>query len=303
MTTGGSGRTARRMSEQTFRFLILLPSVGLIVLVLGKSLYSVLSLSFQKVSTFALDKGTFIGLGNWEKAWADDRLWPTIQHSLTWIFGCVAMITLLGVCVGIFLGRDTTLARFTRAFLLVPWVLPGVVAAATWKWLLQSQTGVINSLLVSSGAVEQVIPWLGDPKIAMYVVIAAMTWRLFPLFALVVAAACRSVDASLYEAADLDGATSWQKIRYVLLPAILPQIITMSLLITIWAANNLVFVQVMTHGGPFGATEILPTLLFTLAFEANDMGLSATVTLVNATLLLLIALAYFKAQRLSERNR
>jgi multiple sugar transport system permease protein len=288
---------------QAFRWMVLLPTVGLIVLVLAKSLYSVVDLSLQKVSTFALDKGAFVGISNWLALLDDERFWPVVRHSLVWIFGSVTMITVLGVVVGIFLGRDTALVRFTRAFLLVPWVLPGVVAAATWKWLLQSQTGVINSMLISSGAMEDIIPWLGSPKIAMYVVIAAMTWRLFPLFALVVAAACRSVDASLYEAADMDGATTWQKIRYIQLPAILPQIVTMSLLVTIWAANNLVFVQVMTNGGPFGATEILPTLLFTLAFEANNMGMSATVTLVNATILLLIALAYFRVQRLSEKNR
>lgn len=303
MTRGGRGGALGLRSEDArFRWAVLLPTVGLIALVVGHSIHTVASFSTQSVSTFALDRGTYVGLQNWVELFESSRTPNAIRNSLIWIGGSVAAITLLGVAVGIFLGRDTPVARFTRAFLLVPWVLPGVVAAATWKWMLQSQTGVVNSVLLQLGAIERTIPWLADPKMALYVVIWAMTWRLFPLYALVVAAACRTVDQALYEAADMDGATFPQKVRFVMLPAILPQIITMSLLATIWVANNIVFIQVMTGGGPFDATHTLPTLLFVFAFEANQMGPAAAVTAINAVLLVLIAVAYIQAVRRSERQ-
>lgn len=297
MTTLVSHSTSWRSSETFFRWAVLLPTVGVVVLVIGESFFTIIAFSVQSVSTFALDKGSYVGLANWFEIFDRHRAFDAIVNSLIWITGCVVAVTILGAAVGIFLGRDTLVARFTRAFLLVPWVLPGVVAAATWKWMLQSQTGVVNSLLISGGVIEQIIPWLGNPRLAMYVVIGTMTWRLFPLFALVVSAACRTIDASLFEAADMDGATGLQKIWFVLLPSILPQIVTMSLLTTIWVANNLVFIQILTDGGPFGATEILPTLLFTLAFEANQMGLAAAVTVINAALLFLIAIVYFRTVR------
>lgn len=289
-------------AEAGFRWAVIVPTVGLVLFIIGHSAITIAQLSMQDVSTFAIHDGIYIGFQNWARLFTDPAILEASVNSVIWICGTVVVTTFLGVVTGVFLGRDGAIVRLVRAFLLVPWVLPGVVAAATWKWMLQSQTGVVNSLLFQAGAIEQIIPWLGDPDLAMPVVIGAMTWRLFPLFALVVAAACRTVDATLYEAADIDGATPWQRIRFVLLPSIMPQIITMSLLVTIWTANNIVFIQVMTGGGPFGATEILPTLLFRLAFDANDLGLSAAVTVVNAVLLLAIAIVYVRIVRRIERK-
>lgn len=289
-------------TDAGFRWAIIVPTVGIVLFVIGHAILTIGMLSMQDVSTFAIHDGTYVGFENWAEVLSDPIAIDAAWNSVVWISGSVIATTVLGVITGIFLGRDNAIVRLVRAFLLIPWVLPGVVAAATWKWMLQSQTGVVNSILIQTGAIEQIIPWLGDPQMAMSVVIAAITWRLFPLFALVVAAACRTVDPSLYEAADIDGATPWQRIRFVLLPSIMPQIVTMSLLCTIWTANNIVFIQIMTGGGPFGATEILPTLLFRLAFDANQLGLSAAITVVNAVLLLAIAIVYIRVVRRIERK-
>jgi multiple sugar transport system permease protein len=181
--------------------------------------------------------------------------------------------------------------------MLVPWVLPGVVTAALFRWFFHTQNGVLNSLLLDWGLIERPVRWLSSPDLALYSVCFAIIWRLFPMFALVTAAAVKTVDRSLYDAADIDGASAFNRFRYVTLPGIRPQVLTMILLVTIWVSNNLVFVNVMTGGGPIGRSQTMPNLIYMTAFEVGDIGLASAQSIVNIVILVLIGALYIRTLR------
>jgi multiple sugar transport system permease protein len=287
----------RQREERLFFILALAPGLLLFVVLVGYALLNLALLSFQQVSTLNIRAGVFVGLATYQEVLGRPETWNAVRNSLVWIGGSVATITVLGVGVGVFLSRATVIARVTRAFMLVPWVLPGVVVAALWKWVYGSQTGILNSFLIQTDLLDRGFPWLGNLTTALFAVIVTMSWRLFPLFGLVVASAINTVDRQLYEAGRLDGASPWQSFWHITLPVIRPQTLTMILLSTIWVANNLVFIHVMTGGGPLRASEILPVYLYRLAFQNNALGESAVVSIINVLILLVIGFLYVRNLR------
>jgi len=289
-------------NDRRFHLLVILPVVLSIALFMGYAGYTLARLSVQSVGTFDINAGTFVGAANYAAVFADPDNWTALANSLIWIVGTVTATTVLGIAVGLFLGRETWIARLTRNFMLLPWVLPGVVAAATWKWMYQTNNGIINMTLIDWGLISFGIPWLGQTGTALPTVMVVMVWRLFPLFALVVASAAKTIDPSLFEAARLDGANGWQITRYITLPGIRHQVTTMALLTTIWVANNLVFVHVITGGGPLNSSEILPTRIYDLAFISNDIGLSSVVSIVNAAIIAAIGIVYIRILRGSRED-
>lgn len=290
--------------DRRFHLLTVCPILFLIAGFIGYAGVTLIRLSLERVNTFNINLGQFVGLHNYATVLSDQQTWMALENSLIWILGVVLATTVLGVAAGLFLSRETRIVRVTRSFMLLPWVLPGVVAAATWKWLYQTNNGIFNMILIKWGLISFGIPWLGQISTALPSVMLAMVWRIFPLFALVVASATKTIDMSLYEAARLDGANRWQLARYITLPGIGQQVTTMVLVTTIWVANNLVFVQVVTGGGPSHASEILPTLIYELAFSSNDIGRSAVVSVINAAIIGFIGVLYIRVLRTaSEADR
>ena len=176
--------------------------------------------------------------------------------------------------------------------MLIPWVLPGVVVAGLWKWMYQIHGGLINKTLIDLNILKEGFSWLGNPKTVLYAVIAVIVWRLFPLFALVIAAAIQGIDVTLYEAGKVDGMTAWQEFMYITLPGIKYQILTTALLNMIWIMNNLVLVNVMTKGGPLYFSETLPVYMFKLGIKYAKLSQAAAVTMINFVILLALSLIY-----------
>ena len=282
---------------RAFRRLTLIPPIAILV---GLMLFAFAGLSvyaFQRVSIYTLVPEGSVGLANFVEFLSGRAGQTAFLNTLIWISVSVTLITALGLPVGLFLAREGIIIRITRAFMLVPWVLPGVVTAALFRWFFQTQNGVINATLIDVGLIERPIRWLSSPDLALYSVCFAIIWRLFPMFALVMAAAVKTVDRSLYDAAAIDGASAFKQFRYVTLPGIRQQLLTMILLVTIWVSNNLVFVNVMTGGGPVGTSQTMPNLIYVTAFEIGDIGLASAQSLVNIALLVIIGAIYVRTLR------
>lgn len=282
---------------RAFRRLTLIPPIAILVGLMLVAFAGLAVYSVHRVSIYTLVPDGFVYFDNYLSFLTSTAGRIALTNTLIWILVSVIMITALGLPVGLFLAREGLIIRITRAFMLVPWVLPGVVTASLFRWFFQTQNGVINATLIDIGLIERPIRWLSSPDLALYSVCFAIIWRLFPMFALVMAAAVKTVDQSLYDAAAIDGASAFKRFWYVTLPGIRQQLLTMILLVTIWVSNNLVFVNVMTGGGPVGRSQTMPNLIYMTAFEVGDIGVASAQSIINIAILVVIGALYVRTLR------
>jgi multiple sugar transport system permease protein len=241
----------------------------------------------------------FGGIDNFHALAVDPLFWRVMGNTALWVFGATAGAAILGLAIGQALAADSTVARVVRAVILIPWVLPDVVAAMAWRWMLHGQVGVVNDVLVRLGVLAEGIPWLGRPDLVMPTLVGVMIWRKVPLAALVLCAAIRSVPVDLHEAARLDGAGAWARFRYVTLPHIAFSLTAIVVILLIWTTADFTIVWVMTRGGPANASHIISTYIYQLAFEFFNWGPAAALAVINLAFLGLLVAVYLTLVRRS----
>jgi multiple sugar transport system permease protein len=190
-----------------------------------------------------------------------------------------------------------SIIRFRGPFtgiLLIPWISSFVVVGILFLWIYDPQMGVLNDMLLRLGLIEKPVAWLASPHLAQISLIAANTWKFFPLVMITLLAGLQDVSPELLEATQVDGANWLGSFRMVIFPTILPSISTGVLLSTIWAYNSFTLPVVMTGGGPLRATEIFGLHIFKLAFDAFDFGAAAAASLVLFAQILIVILLYLK---------
>ncbi|CUA89595.1 carbohydrate ABC transporter membrane protein 1, CUT1 family (TC 3.A.1.1.-) [Chelatococcus sambhunathii] len=236
----------------------------------------------------------FIGFGNFQRMWNDEVFWISLGHSFLWIALVVGFQFLLGLGAALLLNESFWWRGIARSLIIVPWALPSVIIGLMWTWMYDFNVGVINDGLLRLGLISEPVAWLAHPDTAFYAVILALIWQGFPFFAVVVLAGLQTIPAELYEAAEIDGASRFQKLVYVTLPSISEVIATALLLRTIWVANSLDVILVMTGGGPGYATHTLPLYAFLKAYSGMEFGYGAALALVLTALLLVVVFIYVR---------
>lgn len=299
-SSGGRDRSAWYRRRRAFEpFLLLAPALGvLIFFFFGPALYNVV-LSFQRVSLFELGKGgAWIGLANYSELLAKPLTGLAFRNTLVWLtLVTVALRLVLGVGLALMLNakvlRRWRLMGLARSLVLIPWVTPPVVAVAGWQWLLQVRYGAINQILVGLGVVDQGVPWLVRASTVWWAIVMIVVWRELPFVVIALLAGLQAIPEELYEAARIDGASSWRLLRHVTLPLLRPVLAVVTLLITIWTFNNFLYVWLTTRGGPGDSTQVLATQMFTEAFVNYRMGFGAAVGVLMSVIMLIFALIYF----------
>jgi ABC-type sugar transport system permease subunit len=231
---------------------------------------------------------TFVGLQNYGKVLTDDAFWHSLATSVEFTAACVALHMMLGLFLALLLNELRFARTALRIAFLLPWMVAPAVGATIWLWLLEPQFGVVNYLLQAGGIVRAPVPWLGEPGLAFASVVAVDVWRGVPFVLLLMLAGLQTIPQEQYEAAALDGASAWQRFRYVTLPNLRYLLVVASTLDIINTVRHYDIIGVMTAGGPAGATEVLPVLLYNTAFRGNRFGEAAAI----GVLLLLIVLAF-----------
>ncbi len=244
----------------------------------------------------------FVGLGNYVKLFHDPVFWTALGHTAVWIGLTVPLQMGLGLVTALLLDREFPWRGLARALVIVPWALPSVVIALMWRWIYDPNTGVLNDILLHLSIVKTAVPWLADPDIALYAVIATLTWQGFPFFAVMILAGLQGIPKSLYEAAEIDGAGAWERFRHITWPGIMPVLATAGLLRVIWVANSMDVIFVMTGGGPGYATHTLPLYAFVRARQNLDFGYGTAIA-VTFTLLLGAVVAVYIARTMKEVDR
>ena len=244
----------------------------------------------------------FIGLGNFARAMGDEVFWISLWQSVLWITACVGGQLLLGLVTGILLNRSFWWRSAARALVIIPWALPSVIIALMWTWMYDFNLGLINDLGLRFGLLAEPVPWLAQPRSAFWAIVLVLIWQGFPFFAIVVLAGLQSIPKDLYEAAEVDGATPWQGFLFITLPSLMPILITALLLRTIWVANSLDVILVMTGGGPGYATHTLPLYAFLRAYSGLEFGYGSALALILTVMLMgVVALYIWRLQRDQQR--
>jgi ABC-type sugar transport system permease subunit len=231
---------------------------------------------------------TFVGMQNYERVLTDESFWHSLGISLAFTGTCVVLHMAIGLALALLLHELRFARTALRIIFLSPWMVAPAVGATIWLWMLEPQFGVVNYLLQAAGIIHAPLAWLGLPSLAFGSVVAVDVWRGFPFVMLLMLAGLQTIPKEQYEAAAIDGANAWQRFSYVTLPNLRYLLVVASTLDIINTIRHYDIIGVMTAGGPAGATEVLPVLLYNTAFRGNRFGEAAAI----GTLLLLIVLAF-----------
>lgn len=238
--------------------------------------------------------GTFNGAANFRDVLAS-RLTPrAFWNTLWWVGGSIVFQVILGTGTAILLNQDFPGRGVVRSITVIPWVVPGIVAATTWAWMFHTEFGIINYMLMGPGIIDEPVGWLTGRHTVLPAMIAINIWKLFPFVAIMVLAGLQSIPKDLYEAARVDGATFWEETRYITLPQVRPVLIAVTLLLVIWALNHVTTIYAITKGGPANLTLITPIQIFRLGFESFQFNQAAALSVIFFAVAMVIVALYIR---------
>jgi multiple sugar transport system permease protein len=242
--------------------------------------------------------GHFIGLGNYEYLWGDSVTRLALFNTIFYTTVASVIKFALGLWLALLLNRHIPFKSFIRAIVLLPFIVPTALSAIAFWWIYDAQFSIVSWALVKMGVITTYIDFLGDPWLARLSTIAANIWRGVPFVAICLLAGLQTISPSLYEAAALDGATPWQRFRYVTLPLLTPIIAVVMTFSVLFTFTDFQLIYVLTRGGPLNATHLMATLSFQRAIPGGSLGEGAAVaTAMVPFLLAAILFSYFGLQR------
>lgn len=237
---------------------------------------------------------TFSGFANFTRLFGSEEFWSSFSVTLIWVVGNVGLQLAIGLAVALALARITRFRGPFSATLLIPWVSSFVVVGVLFLWIYHPQFGALNDLLLRTGLVAQPVGWLASPGLAQVSLIAANTWKFFPLVMITLFTGLLDIPDELLESAATEGASRLQSLRHIVLPLLAPSIATAVLLSTIWAFNTFTLPIIMTAGGPLGATEVLGLYIYRLAFQSFDFGGAAAASIILFVQILVVTVLYLR---------
>ena len=295
----GRQRHAWRLGDlsesRRWAYFLLVPSLLLVAAVAVYPVASGVWLSFQRYNLLRSPVPSFIGLGQYSDLWTDTVFWTAARNTVVWVAVGVSSQFLLGLIVALALNRPRMRGLgLLRVGLLLPWLMPTVVAGHMWSLLLDSRLGVVNDVLVRVGLIPKYVAWFAQAETAMGAVLVVDLWKNFPFFTLLLLAGLQGIPDELYEAAEVDGANTMYRFWRITLPLLTPVIVAAVILRVIGLVNAPDLMIILTHGGPGLATHVLSLLAFNDAYTGFDFGAAAAVATVMLVVLMLFTSVYVR---------
>jgi multiple sugar transport system permease protein len=194
------------------------------------------------------------------------------------------------------LNAEIKARHFWRSLLFLPWAIPGIVSAYSWKWIYNDVNGVANNFMMNYGIIDAPILFLASVDLALWSVLITVIWQGTPFWTMTFLAGLQSIPTELYEAAEIDGATTFKSFLHITLPSIAPVVLVVTMLSAIWTTNGVQSVYILTNGGPGGATETFPMLALSQGLRAYDLGMGTAVPLLFFPVF--AAVIYFLTRRM-----
>ncbi|GAB6100123.1 sugar ABC transporter permease [Halanaerocella petrolearia] len=242
----------------------------------------------------------FNGLGNWMELATDEIFWLALGNNIKLIAFSIVVQIPIALLLAVMLTRGFKGADFLKTVYFIPLLMSAVAIAILWNYVFDPNFGVFNSFLklLDLGPIN----WLGNPDIALYAVISAVSWRYIPFYMILFIAAIVGIPEDLYEASKIDGATEWEKFRYITLPLLKPTIINAAVLILVGSLKYFGIVFAMTGGGPNHASELMATYMYKNAFQNFRMGYGSTIAVALFVIAFVTSLLFMNATKDDIRN-
>jgi len=300
-TAGGEG--ARRLSgwrrHEFAGWLFLTPAIAYLLFAFALPIVYNVMLSFEQTSpaTIAHFTAPYAGLANYRFILHDPTSRAAIVHTFEFTAGSLIGQFVIGFALALLFSLRFPGKTLARSLIIVPWLLPLIVTGVIFRFMFQAEGGAVNQLLMDVGLAHHPIQWLNDPHLAMWTVLVANIWLGVPFFTLLLYSALQDVPVEVKEAALIDGAGPWQRLRLVIVPIILPVIEVTLLLGFVFTVKVFDLVIGVTGGGPANATQLITTWSYNLSFQVFSFGEGAALNNVLLVLALICSPLYLLLSR------
>lgn len=264
--------TLREKRTKRIAYLFVLPAFLFFVLLNAYPLFTVLLDSFQFKNLMNKALSGFAGLTNYKEVVQNEYFRTALWNTAVWTILSVAGEYALGLVSALALNQQIKGRTLFRAIIIIPWVVPIVIAGLTWTWMLTPDYGIINLWLVKLGLLTEPYYWLGELDTALLTVVFVNVWRSFPFYTISLLAGLQSVSRDIVEAAAIDGAGVRRRFWFIVLPQLKTVSLTIIFIHVIWTAINFDFIWVMTEGGPLYSSETLPIMIYRYAMQDYNFG-------------------------------
>jgi multiple sugar transport system permease protein len=291
-------RLHKDLSERTLGFVLLAPAAILLALIV---VYPIADLVYSSFFTIQLAQPwigePFVGLENYLRAFGDERFWHSVLHTAIYAVVTVPGALVLGLGLAMLANLPFRRKWPVRLGLLLPWALPLVFAGLIFRWFFEYQQGLVNDLLIRFGI--EPIAWLTQPTLAMAAICIAILWKTSSFMALMLLAGLQTIPRSLYEAAEVDGASKWQQFVEITLPMLRPAIFVALIFRTITAIQTFDIPYAMTGGGPGESTETLAMYIHKTTLDFLDFGYGSALATLMFVISMIATSVYLRHTRRS----
>lgn len=300
MTRRGPARSRSLALERSYPYVTVLPVMLVVALFTVYPLIHSVHLSLhENVLTRPLDHD-FVGLQNFREVVTGYYFWRSLWSTAVFAVMAVLAVTLYGLGTALLLNQAVAGSAVLKVVVLLPWAIPAVISGIIWRWIFDGDYGVLNGLLLVTGAVTRYVPWLSDTMTARLCMVVAHVWKQGPLAAVFLLAALQVIPSAIYDAAHIDGAGRFKAFRFVTLPYLRATLALVLIYETIVAIATFDLVYVMTGGGPADATAIIGWYAYTEIFRFLNLGHGAALAIILAVLLLALVGVYLRVLRSEE---
>ncbi len=309
MVTGEAGRPRatrvdllRQIWISRFDYLYVLPAIVVMLVVIAYPIYYTVDLSFFKTPPgLQLKDKSFVGLDNYTAILTSEVFWRVTLNTVIWTLASTAIAFVLGFALALALHREFFGRGLLRAIFIVPWVISAVAASYIWKWIYHSDFGIIGAVLMQMGLVSRPPNFIDSVNTVLPSLIVVNIWREFPFAMIMMMAGLQTVPDQLLRAAQVDGASAWQRFWHVTVPHLRGVSTVTILLLAVANFNSFIIPWIMTGGGPSNASHIWITHIYELAFGRQRWGVAAAYSVL--LFIILMTLGYFYVRALSGGER
>jgi multiple sugar transport system permease protein len=292
------GGELERWAERHLRILMLAPTV---LILLGLTIFPSVYMFYAAVHKISPNPDVpwdFVGLGNFMRLLSDPQFHVALWNTAVFTVSAVSAEFFLGLALALLLDKYIRRLTFLKTILMIPMMLPPIAVAITWKLIYEPQFGVLNEIMFRLGLPLQA--WAGDASLAMFSIIVADVWQWTPFIFLLMLAGLASLPVEPYEAAALDGASSWRQFWDLTLPFLKP-VIGIALLLRVMDALRLFdLVFILTGGGPADRTKVLSLYIYQVAYRFADPGYAAAMSLFVLFVTIILSTWFMKRMRLAD---
>jgi multiple sugar transport system permease protein len=268
-----------------------------IIVILVMSVYPILW-NFQQ--SFVGKDGSFPSLYQFERLFKAGDFWNAMFNTFVWVAASMALIIVVGFGLSLLFNQKFKGRKLIRSIAIVPWAMPAIAASAVWKWMYNTDYGILSQFAIDLGITKTPVLWLVDPTLSMWSLILVNVWKSAPFMMLICLSGLQTIPTDIYESCAIDGVGPVRRLFKVTIPLLFPVVRSTILLLTIWVLNNFIFIYNITRGGPAKATETMAVFVYRVGVKEYNYSYAAAAAVMLFIISLVFTIAYVIATNKSE---